>query len=309
MAGVGVAWVAGSTRGRLLADRRLGRIGARNLAASASLQTALITLEDGPYGHDVHRGMTLAEAQRAADATALWHIRVLAGWLPPRGGDLLRLLAGWWEIQNVDDLLATLSGIERPRPLDLGSLTTIWPQVADAGSPSQLREALTASPWGDPGGDTSARIGMGLRLSWARRVAEQVDDASAWAGGLSALVIARDMFTGERFLLEPDRPRIRELGRRWSETDSPAELRASLPASAAWVLDGVSEVEELWRAEARWWSRVESDSLNTLRAFRPGPAMVVAVFGLLWVDAWRVQAALELAARGGRPMEVFDTVA
>ncbi len=307
--GTGISWVAGSVRGRLLADRRLGRNGARELAASPSLQAAVRTLEAGPYGHEVKDGMTLAEAQRAAEATALWHIRVLAGWLPPRGGDLMRLLAGWWEVQNVDDLLATLTGVERLEPLDLGSLATAWNQIRVCETVGQVREVLAASPWGDPGGDSPARVGMGLRLSWARRVAEQAEDAAYWAAGLSALVVARDMFTGERLLLVDDVPSIRELGVSWHEADSVTGLETRIPRSASWVLKGASDTSDLWRAEARWWSRIESDSLAVLAAFRPGPQMAVAVFGLLWVDAWRVQAALEIAARGGRPMEVFDEIA
>ncbi|MFD1276063.1 hypothetical protein ACFQ51_43580 [Streptomyces kaempferi] len=42
---------------------------------------------------------------------------------------------------------------------------------------------------------------------------------------------------------------------------------------------------------------------------RYGPSMVVGAVAELSVDAWRMRAALESAARGGRPGEVFDALA
>ena len=42
-------------------------------------------LADSPYGHGVHVGQTLAEAEHALAATVLWHLRVLAGWQPRPG--------------------------------------------------------------------------------------------------------------------------------------------------------------------------------------------------------------------------------
>ncbi len=39
------------------------------------------------------------------------------------------------------------------------------------------------------------------------------------------------------------------------------------------------------------------------------PDVLVGVAALMAADAWRVRAALELAARGGSPLEVFDAVA
>lgn len=59
-----------------------------------SLEVALAALADTPYGHELHPGQPLAEAQRAVTATLLWHLRVLAGWLPREGPGMLRLLAG-----------------------------------------------------------------------------------------------------------------------------------------------------------------------------------------------------------------------
>lgn len=306
---LGIGWVAGSVRGRLLANRRIGTLNSRNVASSASLPDALGRLEDGPYGHDVHRGMTLSEAQRGIGATSLWHVRVLAGWLPPSGGDQLRALAGWWEILNIEDHLASMAGHERPEPYNLGSLATTWPRVREANTPAEIREVLDASPWGDPGGDRPERISVGLNLAWAQRVAEEVDQAATWANGWSALVVARDLFLGERLLVTGEAPRTGGLGWEWPTAATLRDLAAKIPRSASWVLEGVEEGEDLWQAEARWWRRVDNDASKAVRGSRPGPAIGVGVFGLLVVDAWRTQAALEMAARGGGPLEVFDAVA
>jgi hypothetical protein len=54
---------------------------------------------------------------------------------------------------------------------------------------------------------------------------------------------------------------------------------------------------------------VEGDAFRLLRRAGAGRPVVCGAVALLAVDAWRVAAALELAARGGRPMRVFDDVA
>ena len=62
-------------------------------------------------GRDVRVDQTLAEAEDAVGRTLLWHLRVLAGWLPRTGVDQLRLLAGWFELANVDDQVHRLAGV------------------------------------------------------------------------------------------------------------------------------------------------------------------------------------------------------
>jgi hypothetical protein len=99
------------------------------------------------------------------------------------------------------------------------------------------------------------------------------------------------------------------LGNSWVGS-SLASLGAHLPADAAWVLDGVRTADDLWRAEARWWMRIEADAFRLHAPARASSGAVVGVVGLLSVDAWRTRAALELAARGGGAFdEVFDGVA
>jgi hypothetical protein len=87
------------------------------------------------------------------------------------------------------------------------------------------------------------------------------------------------------------------------------DLAAALPRSARSVLEGVSGPAELWGAEAHWWLTVERDSEELVRAPRPGPDVLVGAVGLLATDAWRVRAALQVAAQGPEGLEVFRAAA
>ena len=182
-------WVAGSVRARALARRRLGWEATRRLAASASLAGALRALAGTPYGGAEMPGQTLAGAQHVIAAAVLWDLRVLAGWLPRDGVRLLRTLAGWFELANVDELLETIAGRPAGGEFRLGALATAWPQLRQAANPAGLRTALAASPWRDPGGDTALAIRLGLRARWAARVAEARRSGvglGCWRGGAAA---------------------------------------------------------------------------------------------------------------------------
>ncbi|MGV9632379.1 hypothetical protein ACWDTB_38505, partial [Streptomyces sp. NPDC003487] len=100
------------------------------------------------------------------------------------------------------------------------------------------------------------------------------------------------------------------LGGRAVRAGSYADFRQALPATAKWLLDGLDEAANLWRAEARWWDAVERDGRELLRRSRFGPEPVVGAVAVLSADAWRTRGALELAARGGGPgdwpAEVLD---
>jgi hypothetical protein len=305
-----VGWVAGSVRARALARRRMGRAAARALAASPSLDAAVATLAATPYRHDVHPGLDLAEAQRGVAATLLWHLRVLAGWLPREGADTMRLLVAWFEIANVEDLLHRLAGGAGEEPFRLGALATAWPRLAGARSPAELRRVLATSRWGDPGAETPWAVTVGMRLSWAARLAAAADQAAPWAAGAAALLVARERLGAGRDL--PSKARAHAgalLGPAALAAGSLPELRERLPARARWVLLGVAGLDGLWEAEARWWTRVERDGFELLRATGQGPASVLGAVAVLGVDAWRVRAALEVAARGGRHLEVVDALA
>ena len=283
-------WVAPSVRARALARRRLGRAGARELAESPSISAAVEALSRTSYGRDVQPGMSLEQAQRAASATLLWHLRVLAGWLPLFGKQRLRVLAGWFEMAAIEDHLSILAG--RPTGLPayrVGALSTVWTRVAATGGIAELAAVLASSPWGDCG-STIPEIRAEIRHALARRVAEGVPTAAIWAAGADALLQAR-----ENLGADPPLP--------------VAVWAAGLPRAAAWALGAVDGPDDLWLAEARWWRRVEGDAARLLAGSRAGFDPVLGAVALLAVDAWRVTGALELAARGGGPLEVFDVVA
>ncbi len=304
-------WVAGSVRARHMLARRLGRGAATTLAASASLDDALAIVSGSAYGRFVRPGIDLAAAQRAIAETVLWNVRVMSGWTPPGALEPVRALAAWFELVNLEDRLAYLAGGALPTPFALGGLGAAWSHVAGAQSAAELRAALAGSPWGDPGGDDATGIRLGLRLAWARRVLRSVEEASAWAAGAVALLVARELFLAHREAGELVARRPPGLGAAWAGAGDVAALREALPPGAAWVLRDVEGPADLWRAEAAWWRQVEEDAARL--AWQPllGRSAVIGSVVLLGVDAWRVAGALEAAARGGGPaaMEVFREIA
>jgi hypothetical protein len=292
-----------------MTGRRLGRPAARRLAACPSLAAALTVLAQTPYGHDVRPGQPLALAQRAIVDTVVWNLRVLAGWAPRDGVTSLRVLLGSLEIVNVEDHLRRLAGGTPPPPYRLGALATAWPRLAVTTSPEQVRAVLATSWWGDPGGTSSGDVGAAMRTCLADRTTEAVPAAGEWAAGATALFLARAVSLGGQLPAPARSAASRVVGPAAVAATGLPQLTAALPRAAAWALAGVDHPEDLWRAEARWWSRVERDATELVRRALPGPHLLVATVGLLAVDAWRVRAALEVAARGGGPLEVFDAVA
>ncbi|MFF9307020.1 V-type ATPase subunit [Streptomyces sp. NPDC014777] len=314
---MGAGRVAGVTRARALRTRCLGPDGVRNVAGSRTLDDALRYLSATAYRHDVTPGATTAEAQRAVSTTLLWHLRVLAGWQPATGADAVRALAAGFEISNTEQHLRALAADPRrpgpqrlpPPPYRLGALAIAWTRLARTRTPAELRTALAASPWGDPGGDSPAAVATGMRVSAAVRLATEVPDAARWAAARLALLFGREVFVVGRRL--PDvsvRRAARLLGGRAVRAGSYADFRQALPATAKWLLDGLDEAANLWRAEARWWDAVERDGRELLRRSRFGPEPVVGAVAVLSADAWRTRGALELAARGGGPGDWPDEV-
>ena len=195
-------WVAGSTRARLLLERRVGAGEARSLARARDLEDALARLAGTAYSAAATASPTLEDAQRAVASVFLLELRLLLGWLPRGSSELVRSLGAWFELVNVEDRLAYLRGSPLLPAYELGALASAWPRAAGAASPAELREALRASVWADPGGDDEATIHLGLRLAWARRIEARVPEARAWVGGALALVAARGVVTGSRALRE-----------------------------------------------------------------------------------------------------------
>ena len=151
------SWVAATVRARLVATHGVGRERALAVARESSLADGIAALASTIYGKATRPDAELADAQHAVAATALWQLRVLAGWLPPGAALRARVLVAWFEIANVDERLAELAGMPSRRQFDLGSLGSASRRIAAANSPADLRAALAASEWGDPGSDEPAR--------------------------------------------------------------------------------------------------------------------------------------------------------
>ncbi len=305
-------WTAASVRARGLAARRLGRAAGRALARSESLSAALAALTHTPYDHDLRTGMNVAAAERAVSSTLLWHLRVLAGWAPSAGHDRVRVLAAAFEIANILGKLAQFDGRPVVAPYELGAFATAWPHVARASNVQEVRAVLATSVWGDPGGADMPTIGAALTVAWVRRVTFGVPEAANWARMFGGLLLARMIASGTPPAAGSanDRNVRMVIGERWTATTRLADLPSLLRGSASRALDVADVSDTLWRAEARAWKLLEMDALRLARGWNPGPKAVVAAAALLAVDAWRVRAALELAARGGRASdEVLDVVA
>ena len=162
-------------------------------------------------------------------------------------------------------------------------------------------------------------VNVGMRLGWADRVASGVPEAAGWARAAAAVLVLREtlleglalpgpLAVRATYLLGPDFVA--------AATRAPVSLRtaaALLPSDVRWVLQGIDRPGDLWRASAGWWHRVEQDAFGLLRQAGFERAPVVGAAMLLAVDAWRVRAALEVAARtptgGPAVMEAFDGVA
>lgn len=302
------AWVAGVTRARGMLVRRLGIPGARHLAAAGTMEDALRGLGTTPYSRQLNPGTPLPAAQRAVTATLLWHLRVLAGWLPRRGVECLRLLASGFEIANIESHVRRLAGSgEEPPPYALGALATVWGRVARATEPDGLRAALTASPWRDPG-STAAAMAVTLRLTAAARIAARIPPAARWSAGRAALLVARERFVHDRPLpAAANGPAAGVLGTA-ALAPTYRDYRHRLPASAGWALHGIDDPADLWQAEGRWWRDIEQDGLHMTHHARYDMVPVVGAVAVLSTDAWRTRAVLELAADDAAPPEGFDAL-
>lgn len=303
-----ISWVAGAARARAMTQRRYGRAGARALAASTSLDAALRSLADGPYRHELRGVGSLEEAQRAVVAAVAWNCRVLAGWVPRDGVTILRVLAGSVEAADVVGHLRGLAGTPVPPPFTLGALATSWPRVRAAGTADDVRRALASSPWGDPGSTDPGEVDLALRASLVDRTMAAVPDARAWAAGYAALLIARELAAHRPPAQRAATMLARAVGSAVS-ADTFDSLRSTLPSNARWAVQSLDGPDDLWRAEAAWWARVDHEAAGLARRAGSGPAILVGAVALLAVDAWRVRAALEVAARGGTLVEVLDDVA
>jgi hypothetical protein len=301
-------WVAGTVRARALARRRVGRGRARELAGLPP-RAAVRALAQSTYGRYVLTDHSPTQAEYAVGEALLWNLRVLAGWLPGRGVQRLRLLAGWFEVANVDEHVRRLAGRPAAPAYHLGALSTAWPSLARAATLPELRRSLAASAWGDPGAATPRAVALGMRASWAARVAAAVPAARSWATGALALLTARETVLSGHGLDGPAaRTAARLLGADALAARSVSHLAERLPGAGRWILADVRDAAGLWRAEARWWRRLDDDGFALLRRPQLSFDPVLGAVAVLAADAWRVRAALACASGHGRT-EAFDAVA
>lgn len=294
-------WTAGVTRARLLLSRGIGPGLASAVAGSPSLADALATLTGSAYGERVRPGQDLASAQRSVAETLLWHLRILAGWLPGPGGSLIRALAGWFELANVDARIATLVGDGRePPPFALGALATAWRAAEAARTIEELGDAVAGSAWDLPRSSSSTELSLGMRVAWGRRVQDAAPQARDWVEGAGALLVARELLVARSTALTDQLRRYPGIDERVLAADTLPELRDALSPRARWALAAIGEPAELWRAELGWWGRVEDDSQGLVRG-TDDEAVVLGAVALLAVDAARTARALQSAAMGGDP--------
>ncbi|MDH6235349.1 hypothetical protein [Cryobacterium sp. CG_9.6] len=339
-------WVAASVRARSLAERRVGAGACQQIATlnvltdlnstnstnstndPRRLSNALALLADTTYGAGVAGCTEQGAAEHAIRSTVLWHIRVLAGWIPATGTRLVRAVAAGYERDNIVALAHTLgTGQPAGQPFELGALATAWPRLREATSVSELDAALRTSPWaysnaGEAGagsvsagdsntGETSTPADRDvLTLVWLTRIAAVAGAARPWAEAAAGLLVARMLLVDQT----PASPRLCAvarplLGRAWERAGTLADLRASLPRGARDALRHTEGPLDLWRSEARLRARVEAEGFRLLRGAMPGPDIVLGGIAVLAMDAWRVRAALSAAAAGIGHSEVLDALA
>jgi len=290
------AWTAGVTRARLLLSRRIGPELASSVAGSSSLADGLAGLAGSAYGERLAPGQDLAAAERAVAATLLWHLRILAGWLPASGAALVRALAGWFELTNIDARLAALAGDGRePEPFALGTLSTAWAAAEQARTIDDVADAVAGSAWAVPRAHSPAELALGLRVAWARRVVESAPETAEWVAGAGALVAARELLVANSREHTEQLRRFPGIDDRALSAGSLAAFREALGVRAGWSLGTITAPDELWRAELAWWGRVEDDS-RLLLCRSDDEAVVLAAVALLAVDAQRTARALRAAA-------------
>jgi len=205
------------------------------------------------------------------------------------------VLAARFEMENIDARMAALAGDGRePPPFALGGLASAWPRLEQARTPEELREAIAGSVWGTHPQPPDEELALALRATWARRVQDAAPEARAWVSGACALLAARELFLGAGDAHVQQLRRLPGLGEDALRAGSLEELRAALPADAAWALVGAREPADLWRAELGWWRRVESDARTLVRE-REARASVLGAVALLAADARRTVRALAVA--------------
>lgn len=303
------AWIASDVRATAMSHRVLGRAATRELAIQGSMASAIAMLANSPYGHEMRADLSLEAAQHAIAATALWNIRVLAGWVPAAGIPMMRILVGWYEIANVEALLRSDFDSPAHPYFRLGGLATGWGRLSGASSAAELCDLLATTAWGRPDDESPHTIGVTLRSVLLQDAAGALPECRNWITSAAALLLARERSGGRQPAPRSEHALRTLLGGQAVAAPDFEQFVNEVPEAAQWAFDGVASERDLWRAESRWWSRVESDGLTHLRGAKFGPLPVIGAVAVMAADAWRVRGALTAAANGTPGVEGFDALA
>ena len=130
----------------------------------------------------------------ACTSTALWHLRVLAGWLPPGGSEVVRVLAGGYEITNVEAHVDELAGGPHPNRSSSGR----WPRrgrvCARLGRSSECAPRSRRRRGAIRGPSERASLAAALRVGCARRISDRIPELRRWASAAAAVVVADERF-------------------------------------------------------------------------------------------------------------------
>ena len=273
-------WVAGTVRARGLVAGLPGAAAAAEVASATSLKDAVSLLAPTVYGEHVHAVESLVEAEREVSRAMLWQLRVLAGWLPLGGSEIVRSLAGWFEIRVIEERLAALRGEAVPSRYVMGRLGVVARRVAAAATVDAVRRVLADSTWHQPRDMTRQEVHAHLTARWGERVHHDVPQAQAWVDAAVAVAAMRD-----------------------------ARAKQALRSGATQDGGRMPDVAGIWRAERQWWDAVGASAERMLRSRIGTPEVVVGACALMAVDAHRIVTALELAERGGGHLESDDAAA
>ena len=266
-------WVAGSVRARLLAtERRLGAEQARGLAESAvaSRRARRARAHAVPPSRHAASSISPRHSARSRRRRSL-DLRLLAGWLPGDALGLLRALAAWYELVNIEDRVALPRG--RRAATAVRARQPGGRVAARRGSRRASTSSGGCSPrssWGDPGGSTPAELGLGLRLAWARRVAAEAPEARALGSRRRRRCsLARELFVvGHRRSIPAGRRRLALWAALADGGDVRALRRATCRPRRRGRSPGARRRDDLWRGRG---ALVDAASRPTRRRLCAAP--------------------------------------
>lgn len=273
-------WIAGDVRARALVAAE-GTDVASSVAATPGFAPAVAILGQTRWIRDIDSATSVEAAQRAVFATLIWQLRVLSGWLPSEGVEVIRSCVAWFEITNIEDRLAYFAGAPAAVPYELGRLGVISASLSGTSGAEDIRRLMRASAWGDPGSEAAYAIRMWLRHRWHRRARDASPELRIWADAAAWLFALRERMAGR------------------AGADVIASVPPSLPSSWRWVTAATWSADELWRAEERWWAQMRQEGLQALREPVGGRGPALGAVITLAASARRIATAFEIAAGVG----------